>query len=95
MAHDRRLAWLLGVDIATTVVAIVVMLAAYFFVVASGYFLLLAAMVAGAGLIMAAGYLPLREGRTDLRLHQADRHGAARHRLREGFLRGRGAFRDP
>jgi signal transduction histidine kinase len=65
MAHDRRLAWLLGVDIATTVVAVVVMLAAYFFVVASGYFLLLAAMVAGAGLIMAAGYLPLREGRTD------------------------------
>ena len=65
MGHDRRLAWLLGVDIATTAVGVVVLLAAHFFVVASGYFLLLAAMVAGAGLIMASGYRPLRAGRTD------------------------------
>ena len=44
-------------------VGVVVLLAAHFFVVASGYFLLLAAMVAGAGLIMASGYRPLRAGR--------------------------------
>ena len=50
MKHDRRLAWLLGVDIATTAVGVVVLLAAHFLVVESGYFLLLAAMVAGAGL---------------------------------------------
>ena len=65
MGHDRRLAWLLGVDIATSAVGVVVLLAAHFFVVASGYFLLLAAMVAGAGLIMASGYRPLRAGRAD------------------------------
>ena len=65
MGHDRRLAWLLGVDIATTVVGVVVLLAAHFFVVASGYMLLLAAMVAAAALIMALGYRPLRAGRAD------------------------------
>ena len=47
-------------------VGVVVLLAAHFFVVASGYFLLLAAMVAGAGLIMASGYRPLRAGRADV-----------------------------
>jgi signal transduction histidine kinase len=65
VGHDRRLAWLLGVDIATTVVGVVVLLAAHFFVVASGYMLLLAAMVAGAALIMAVGCRPLRAGRAD------------------------------
>ena len=65
MGHDRRLAWLLGVDVATTAVGVVVLLAAHFFVVASGYFLVLAAMVAGAGLVMASGYRPLRAGRAD------------------------------
>ena len=50
MGNDRRLAWLLGVDIATTAVGVVVLLGAHFFVVASGYFLVLAAMVAAAGL---------------------------------------------
>ena len=34
-----------------------------------------------------------REGRADARLHQAHRHGAARGRLRDGLLRGRGALR--
>jgi signal transduction histidine kinase len=42
-----------------------VLLTAHLFVVASGYFLLLAAMVAGAGLVMASGYRPLRAGRAD------------------------------
>jgi signal transduction histidine kinase len=65
MRHDRRLAWLLGVDIATTAVGVGVLLSAHFLVVESGYFLLLAAMVAGAGLVMASGYRPLRAGRAD------------------------------
>jgi signal transduction histidine kinase len=65
MGLDRRLAWLLGVDIATTAAAVVVLLAARVFLVASGYMLLLAALVAGAGLIMTAGYQPLRRGRAD------------------------------
>jgi len=65
MGNDRRLAWLLGVDIATTAVGVVVLLGAHVLVVASGYFLVLAAMVATAGLIMACGYRPLRAGRAD------------------------------
>jgi signal transduction histidine kinase len=65
MRRDRRLAWLLGVDVATSAVGVVVLLAAHFLVVASGYFLLLATMVAGAGLVMASGYRPLRAGRVD------------------------------
>jgi signal transduction histidine kinase len=63
--HDRRLAWLLGVDIATSATAVAVLLAAHFFVVSSGYLLLLAAMVAASGLVMAAGCRPLRKGRAD------------------------------
>jgi signal transduction histidine kinase len=65
MGSDRRLAWLLGVDIATAAVGVAVLLASHFFIVASGYFLLLAAMVAGAGLVMASAYRPLRVGRAD------------------------------
>jgi signal transduction histidine kinase len=65
MGPDRRLAWLLGVDVATCAVAVVVMLAAHALVVESSHLLLLAAMVAGAGLVMASGYRPLRAGRTD------------------------------
>jgi signal transduction histidine kinase len=65
MTPERRLGCLIGVDIATAAVGVAVLLAANFFVVASGYFLLLAAMVAGAGIIMAAGYRPLRAGRAD------------------------------
>ena len=34
-----------------------------------------------------------REGRAQARLHQAHRHGAARHRLRDRLLRGRGPLR--
>ena len=49
MGNDRRLAWLLGVDIATTAVGVVVLLGAHVLVVASGYFLVLAVMVATAG----------------------------------------------
>ena len=60
---DRRLARLLGTDLATTVVGVVALLSVHLFVVASPYLLLLAAMVGGAGLLMAAAFVPLRRGR--------------------------------
>jgi signal transduction histidine kinase len=63
MARDRRLAWLLGVDVATCAVAVVVLLAAHALVVGSPYLVLLAAMVAAAGVVMALGYRPLCAGR--------------------------------
>jgi hypothetical protein len=60
---DRRLARLVGLDVATTTAATVMLLAVHRVVLASGYVLLLAAMVAGAGTVMAAGYVALLRGR--------------------------------
>ena len=50
--------------------------------------MMLASMLAAAG--RAAG---AREGRAQVRLHQAHRHGAARHRQGARLLRGRGPLR--
>ena len=60
---ERRLARLLGTDLATCVVGVAVMLAVHVVVFDSTYLLLLAAMVAGAGLLMAVAFVPLRRGR--------------------------------
>jgi signal transduction histidine kinase len=60
---DRRLARLVGLDVATTTAATVMLLVVHRVVLASGYVLLLAAMVAAAGTVMAAGYVALRRGR--------------------------------